>query len=75
MNEKSLYHDEIDYNLPLALVLGSENKGVNDNWIQNSDYSIKIPMKSNVDSLNLSVSAGILIYHIIKKVKRIKLIK
>jgi len=75
LNEKSLYHDEIDYNLPLALVLGSENKGVNDNWIQNSDYSVKIPMKPDVDSLNLSVSAGILIYHIIKKVKRIKLIK
>ena len=75
LNEKSIYHDEIDYNLPLALVLGSENKGINDNWIQNSDYLIKIPMKPDVDSLNLSVSAGILIYHIIKKVKRIKLIK
>ena len=75
INKKSIYHDEINYNLPLALILGSEDKGVTNNWIKNSDYSIKIPMKSNVDSLNLSVSAGILIYHIINKVKRIKLIK
>ena len=75
INKKSIYHDEINYNLPLALILGSEDKGITNNWIKNSDYSIKIPMKSNVDSLNLSVSAGILIYHIINKVKRIKLIK
>ena len=75
INKKSIYHDEINYNLPLALILGSEDKGITNDWIKNSDYSIKIPMKSNVDSLNLSVSAGILIYHIINKVKRIKLIK
>ncbi len=75
VNKKSIYHDEINYNLPLALVLGSEDKGISNNWIKNSDCTIKIPMKSNVDSLNLSVSAGILIYHIINKIKRIKLIK
>ena len=75
INKKSIYYDEINYNLPLALILGSEDKGITNDWIKNSDYSIKIPMKSNVDSLNLSVSAGILIYHIINKVKRIKLIK
>ena len=75
IKEKSIYHDEINYNLPLALVLGSEDLGIDNNWIKNSDYIIKIPMKSNVDSLNLSVSAGILIYHIIYQTKRIKLIK
>ncbi len=75
INKKSIYHDEINYKLPLALVLGAEDIGIDNNWIKNSDCIIKIPMKSSVDSLNLSVSTGILIYHIIYKIKRIKLIK
>ena len=75
INKKSIYHDEINYKLPLALVLGAEDIGIDNNWIENSDCMIKIPMKSNVDSLNLSVSTAILIYHIIYKIKRIKLIK
>ncbi len=75
VNKKSMYYDEVNYSLPLALVLGSEHKGINNNWLKNSDFTIKIPMKLNVDSLNLSVSAGILIYHIINKIKRIELIK
>ena len=75
INKKSIYYDEINFNLPLALVFGSEDKGLDNDWINNSDQMVKIPMKSNVDSLNLSVSAGIFIYHIIKKIKKIKLIK
>ena len=75
VNKKSTYYDKINYSLPLALVLGSEHEGISNNWIKNSDLIIKIPMKLNVDSLNLSVSAGILIYHIINKIKRIELIK
>ena len=75
INKKSMYYDEINFNLPLALVFGSEDKGLDNDWINNSDQMVKIPMKSNVDSLNLSVSAGIFIYHIIKKIKKIKLIK
>jgi len=75
INKNSTYFDKIDFNLPCAIVFGSEDKGLDNNWIKNSNQIVQIPMNSNVDSLNLSVSAGILIYHIIKKNKRINLIK
>jgi RNA methyltransferase, TrmH family len=48
---------------PQALVFGSENNGVSEKWKAASDTIVKIPMSPMVDSLNISVSAGILIYN------------
>lgn len=45
-----------------AIVLGTEDKGLSEFWINNCDVQVQIPMKGIVDSLNLSVSAAILIY-------------
>ncbi|MBO6094545.1 23S rRNA (guanosine(2251)-2'-O)-methyltransferase RlmB, partial [bacterium] len=43
--------------------------GVSKLVIKNSDYLIKIPMFNNVDSLNVSVATGILLFNIISKRK------
>lgn len=50
-----------DYN-NFAIVIGNEGNGVSDKLTANSDKVVSIPMENNVESLNASVSAGILMY-------------
>jgi TrmH family RNA methyltransferase len=57
-------YTKINYKKPTAIVLGTENSGLSQNWIKKLDDKITIPMKSGIDSLNVSVSAAILIYEI-----------
>ncbi len=49
---------------PLALVIGSEGKGLRPLVKKTCDYLIKIPLQGQLDSLNASVAAGILLYEI-----------
>ncbi len=55
---KQEYYD-VDYRLPVAIVVGSEGKGVSRLVLENSDFVVKIPMHGHVNSLNASVAAGI----------------
>lgn len=52
---------------PSVLILGSEDKGISRELTALSDCQVKIPMAGTIDSLNVSVSAGILIYEIIRQ--------
>ena len=47
---------------PLALVMGSEQDGVNEKILKNSDVKFKIPMKGEIESLNVSVACAVAIY-------------
>jgi RNA methyltransferase, TrmH family len=49
---------------PIALIVGNETEGVADEFIRNSDIIIQIPMKSDVESLNVGVATGISIYEL-----------
>ena len=57
---------DIKYDFPVALVIGSEGKGVSPLVVKNSDYVIKIPQYGHVNSLNASVAAGILLAEVHK---------
>ncbi|UZQ82598.1 23S rRNA (guanosine(2251)-2'-O)-methyltransferase RlmB [Thermoanaerobacter sp. RKWS2] len=61
--------EELDYDFPLAIVIGSEGKGVSKLVLQNCDFVVKIPMKGKINSLNASVAASILIYQVVSKRK------
>jgi TrmH family RNA methyltransferase len=50
-----------------ALVLGSEDKGLSDFWPLASDVTVKIPMKGMADSLNVSISAAIILYEALRQ--------
>lgn len=63
----ALAYDDFDYKTPCALVMGTESTGLNENWLEASHQHLIIPMSSKVDSLNLSVSAGILMYQARRK--------
>ena len=60
--EKSI--DKINYNKSCAVVVGSENLGISKFRDTKSDELIKIPMLGSIDSLNVSVSAAIVLYEI-----------
>jgi len=50
-----------------ALALGSEDKGLSDFWPLAADLTVKIPMKGMADSLNVSISAAIILYEALRQ--------
>jgi len=54
-------YQEIDYNFPTALIIGSEGFGISSLILKNSDFVVKIPQFGHVNSLNASVACGILL--------------
>lgn len=63
----ALEYTELDYARPLALVFGSESEGVSPQAVQLADHRIRIPMLGMVQSLNLSVSVGIILFEAMKQ--------
>lgn len=58
-----------DLNLtgPIGLVIGNEGEGVGRLVREKCDFTARIPMKGNIDSLNASVAAGVLAYEIVRQ--------
>ncbi len=65
METDTLYYNQ-DYTMPIAIVIGNEGKGISRLTKENCDFFVKIPMNGNIESLNASVSAGIVIYEAVK---------
>jgi 23S rRNA (guanosine2251-2'-O)-methyltransferase len=55
-------YTEWDWNLPSALMLGNEGHGLHRLVRENCDVLVRIPMMGNLDSLNVSVAAGVVLY-------------
>jgi len=55
------YHTQ-DYIKPTAIVVGTEATGLSEDWLKESNQNIIIPMQGEIDSMNVSVAAGILIF-------------
>ena len=60
------YHTQ-DYTKPTAIVIGTEATGLSDDWLENSTQNIIIPMQGEIDSMNVSVAAGILIFEAVRQ--------
>ena len=65
MDTNTIYTKQ-DYKMPIAIVIGSEGFGMSRLVKENCDFLVKIPMKGKITSLNASVSAGIIMYEIVK---------
>jgi TrmH family RNA methyltransferase len=61
LQHSSRYHN-IDYTGPCAIVVGTEATGLSEEWRNKSTKNIIIPMEGEIDSMNVSVAAGILIF-------------
>lgn len=65
MDTDTIYTKQ-DYKMPIAIVIGSEGFGMSRLVKENCDFLVKIPMKGRITSLNASVSAGIIMYEVVK---------
>jgi len=62
---KELFFDA--YTKPCVIIVGSEEDGISPALMKLADKLVKIPMKSELDSLNVSVAAGIMMYEVIRQ--------
>ena len=66
MNTDKYYYDE-DFTGGIGIIIGSEGFGMSRLVKENCDFLVKIPMKGKITSLNASVSAGIVMYEVVKQ--------
>ncbi|RLD77773.1 MAG: 23S rRNA (guanosine(2251)-2'-O)-methyltransferase RlmB [Bacteroidetes bacterium] len=62
-------YTEAKFTGPLAIVMGSEEKGVSYKILKLCDETVKIPILGSIESLNVSVATGILLYEAVKQKK------
>lgn len=62
-----LYTDSPFLDGPVALIMGNEETGISKEYLKMCDERVAIPMYGQIDSLNVSVSTGIVLYEIIRK--------
>jgi 23S rRNA (guanosine2251-2'-O)-methyltransferase len=58
---------EIDFKEPVAIIMGSEEKGIYPALMKAADEKFKIPMSGNFESLNVSVATGMILYEVMKQ--------
>lgn len=56
-----------DYTAPTAIIMGSEEDGIRNEIIRIADHLAKIPMYGEIESLNVSVSAGVILYEAVRQ--------
>ena len=66
LQDSSWYYD-VDMSVGTALVMGTESTGLTDLWRRAADAHIRIPMLGRLDSLNVSVSAAILLFEAVRQ--------
>lgn len=60
-------YSEIDYNMPVCLVIGGEGSGISRLLLKNCDYVVRLPMCGHINSLNASVATSIFLYEIFRQ--------
>jgi len=58
---------QADLGGPLALVMGSEGEGLRELTRRNCDFLVRLPQAGSVESLNVSVACGMLLYEAVKQ--------
>jgi len=63
--EDNLYG--VDYSCPVALIMGSEDRGINPSILKIVDERVKLPMFGSIASLNVSVACGAFLYEVVRQ--------
>ena len=61
------YYYKTDFLAPTAIIMGSEEDGVSPEYIRLSDHKVKIPLSGDIESLNVSVACGVILYEAIRQ--------
>lgn len=56
-----------DYSMPTAIVMGSEDEGISNDLLRVANHLAKIPMAGKIESLNVSVAAGVILYEAVRQ--------
>ena len=56
-----------DFSVPTAIIMGSEEDGISQEYLKLCDHKAKIPMNGTIGSLNVSVSAGVILYEAVRQ--------
>ena len=64
-SKKNIY--DVDFKGPLAIIMGSEQRGINKSILNMSDEMVKLPMYGKIESLNVSVACGIFLYEVVRQ--------
>lgn len=56
-----------DFSVPTAIIMGSEEDGISPEYLKLCDHKAKIPMNGTIGSLNVSVSAGVILYEAVRQ--------
>jgi len=67
LGDTAIPYTDIDYTRPTAIVFGNESEGISTEGLELADACVKIPMFGMVQSLNLSVSVGIILAEAVKQ--------
>ena len=67
--QESIPYDELNYVKSCCIAVGTENKGLSYLWKESCNEKIKIPMLGNLDSMNVSVAAGVLLFEVCRQRK------
>ncbi len=65
--DESLPVQELDLTIPTAIIMGSEDKGVSPKYLEAANQAFRIPMSGKVDSYNVSVASGIVLYEALRQ--------
>ncbi len=60
-------HYNCDMSIPTAIIMGSEEDGISDILLKAADQTLKIPMTGEIQSLNVSVATGIILFEALKQ--------
>ena len=60
-------YTQIDYTVPVALVMGAEDVGISPEVLKLTDEGASIPMFGEIGSLNVSVAAGVMMYEVVRQ--------
>ncbi|MBL4715482.1 MAG: 23S rRNA (guanosine(2251)-2'-O)-methyltransferase RlmB [Bacteroidia bacterium] len=58
---------KVDFTMPTAIIMGAEDVGISNEYIKLSDHKVKIPILGDMDSLNVAVSAGVVLYETVRQ--------
>ncbi|MES2590413.1 MAG: 23S rRNA (guanosine(2251)-2'-O)-methyltransferase RlmB [Bacteroidota bacterium] len=61
------YYFQMDFTVPTAIIMGSEEDGISNEYLQKSDAKAKIPLMGEIGSLNVSVATGIILYEAVSQ--------
>ncbi len=63
----SVGYQTIDFKHPSAIIVGTEATGLSDEWLENTTQNIIIPMRGAIDSMNVSVSAAVILFEAVRQ--------